>query len=231
MTRGGGVMQTQLAIQSIDDSSNLISPHKKYWVEPIAPQDTHWFVMNKHYAKRIPQISKSFGLFKNQDLVGIVTYGKALTQVVSKGVCGEKYWKEVIELNRLSLLNNDKNEASILIAHSLKLLPKPSIVISYADTSQNHIGIVYQATNWLYTGFTHIQKDMYIRGMENVHARTITNFGTRKELYEKYKDDIYFVERPRKHRYVYFLGSKAEIKERKQNLRYQILPYPKKEMI
>ena len=221
-------MQTQLTFQLVDGGANPTSPHKNYWVREIPSQDTYWFIFNKHYAKRKPVISKSFGLFKNSKLLGIVTYGKALTQVVSKGICGEKYWKEVIELNRLSLLNNDKNEASILIAHSLKLLPKPSIVVSYADTAQNHIGTVYQATNWIYTGLTTKFKDIAIKGMDNLDARTISNLGSRKELLEKYKENVYFVERPQKHRYIFFVGSKKERWERKNNLQYEVLSYPKK---
>jgi hypothetical protein len=219
-------MQQQLFFEFSNVDSLL--NNQKYWVQPIAKEDTHWFILNKHYAKRIPPISKSFGLFKERKLVGVVTYGKALTQTVSKGVCGEIFWKDVIELNRLSLLNNNKNEASILIAHSLRLLPKPSIVVSYADTAQNHLGIVYQATNWFYTGFTHVQKDAHIKGMEHLHSRTISNMAKRDDLKETHKENLYYVERPKKHRYVYFVGNLQEITERKDNLRYKILPYPKK---
>jgi hypothetical protein len=51
--------------------------------------------------------------------------------------------------------------------------------------------------------------------------------GSIVEIKEKYGDDFYYRERSRKHRYVYFLGSKTEIKERKAKLRYKVLPYPK----
>ena len=71
-----------------------------------------------------------------------------------KGIAGEKNKHLVIELNRLVLKNNKKNEASRLIGASFKLLPKPKIIVSYADTQQNHLGVVYQATNFLFTGTT-----------------------------------------------------------------------------
>lgn len=216
-------MQQQLFLEL----NNKSSSNNKYWVQPIPRQDTYWFILNKHYAKRIPPISLSFGLFKKDDLVGIVTYGRALTQTVSKGICGEEYWKEVIELNRLSLLNNDKNEASILISKSLKFLPKPSIVVSYADTAQNHIGLVYQASNWIYTGHTHVQKDVKVKGLEHLHSRTIANMSNLEDLKSKHKDNVYHEERLVKHRYVYFVGDAKEVLERKNKLRYPILPYPK----
>jgi hypothetical protein len=67
--------------------------------------------------------------------------------MVARGICGKEQESIVVELNRLCLLDNDKNQASFLVANSMKLLPKPTIVISYADTGQGHVGYVYQACN------------------------------------------------------------------------------------
>jgi hypothetical protein len=211
------------------DIGDLSSPeeHMGYVVKSISPKETHWFLMNRHYAKRIPPVSFAFGLFLNSQLVGVVTYGKPASMTLCNGICGEEYTSEVIELNRLSLLDNKKGEASRLIANSLKLLPKPKIVVSFADTSQSHTGIVYQATNWIYTGLSAARKEYAIKGMEHVHSRTISGMGSIVEIKEKYGDDFYYRERSRKHRYIYFLGSKTEIKERKAKLRYKVLPYPK----
>jgi len=199
-----------------------------YFVKPVQPRETHWFLMNKHYAKRIPPISYAFGLFLHEELVGVVTYGKPASMTLCTGICGVEYSHEVVELNRLSLLDNKKSEASRLIAHSLKLLPKPLIVVSFADTSQNHTGIVYQATNWTYTGLSAYRKEYAIKGMENLHSRTISGMGSSiEEIKAKFGDDFYYRERPRKHRYVYFLGTKKEIQERRNALKYKVLPYPK----
>ena len=41
-----------------------------------------------------------------------------------------------------------------LVGRSLRLLPKPSVVVSYADTAQGHVGYVYQAANFIYTGLS-----------------------------------------------------------------------------
>ena len=37
------------------------------------------------------------------------------------------------------------------------------------------------------------------------------------------------VDRPRKHRYFYFLGNKTQKKQMLNNLKYKIMPYPKGE--
>ena len=198
-----------------------------YWVAPIEKTATHPFLLHIHYAKRIPPISYAFGLFHNDDLVGVITYGMPASPALCKGVCGETYRDKVIELNRLCLRNNIKNEASRLIAGSLKLLPQPKIVVSYADTAHDHNGVVYQATNFLYTGLSNPHRDWAVRGKENAHLKGLSNGQTLKSMQEQYGDDFYYIERSRKHRYIMFLGSKTEKKQMLKMLNYPISEYPK----
>ena len=138
----------------------------------------------------------------------------------------------VVELNRLCLLGNHKNHASILVARSLKLLPRPKIVVSYADTSQGHVGYVYQATNFLYCGLSAKRTDWKVKGREHLHGQTVADEfrgqpNRAKLMREKYGDDFYLAPRPRKHRYVKFTGSKREVKEMLHLLRYPVADYPK----
>jgi hypothetical protein len=200
-----------------------------YSVQPIKTKEAHPFILNIHYAKRIPSISFAYGLFDGTDLVGVVCYGTPASSTLCKGICGEKWQKHVIELNRLVLLNNKPNEASRLVGSSLKLLPTPKIVVSFADTAQQHSGIVYQATNFLYTGMSAKFTDPRVKGLEHQHHATYAHGMTNKQVIEKYgEENVYFVERSRKHRYIIFLGNKKEKKLMRADLRYQILPYPNK---
>lgn len=155
----------------------------------------------------------SYGLFRKSELVGVVTYGVPASPFLCKGICGEKWKNDVIELSRLVLLNNIKNEASFLVSQSLKLIPTPKIVVSYADTEQKHLGIVYQATNWLFTGTTKPRTDM--ASSNGKHSRH--NSGDRSNR----------VFRSAKHRYVIFVGDKRQRKEMMLDLRYKIASYPK----
>ena len=98
----------------------------------------------------MPSISFAYGLFDDDDLVGVVTFGSPASAPLCKGICGEEHRSKVIELNRLVLLRNKKNEASYLIANAIKLLPKPKVIVSYADSAQKHVGTVYQAANFLF---------------------------------------------------------------------------------
>jgi len=195
-----------------------------YFVRQINYEDTKDFILNIHYAKRIPSISFAYGLFKNCELVGIVTYGKPPSPSLCVGVCGDYYSDKVIELNRLVLKNNKKNESSFLIAKSLKMLPKPLIVVSYADTEQNHVGYVYQATNWIYTGLSDKRTEWRLQN-SNLHSKTLCEQYSLQE--RQANSNFYIIDRPQKHRYVYFVGSKKQNKLMKSKLNYKILNYPK----
>ena len=142
---------------------------KGYFVRQVNYKDTIDFILNIHYAKRIPSISYAYGLFHKSELTGVVTYGKPASRFLCEGICGVEYSPIVFELNRLVLKNNKKNESSFLISQSLKMLPKPLIIVSYADTEQNHVGYVYQATNFLFTGTTKERTDMV--GEDGKHSR------------------------------------------------------------
>ena len=193
----------------------------------IQPKETYQWLLEKHYAKRIPQIMHAFGLYVDNTLKGVVTYGIPASPALCMGICGKEYSDKVLELNRLCLLENNKNESSFLVSNSIKLLPKPTIVVSYADTSQGHVGYVYQATNFVYTGLSAQRVDWTIKGMEHKHSKTISDGMTLESIKEKYGDDFYYTERSRKHRYIFFHGSKKDKKTMMAKLLYKVEPYPK----
>jgi hypothetical protein len=89
-----------------------------YEVKRINRNQCAKYILELHYAKRWPSISYSFGLFLDSVLVGVVTYGTPASATLRRGLAGDKHKSNVIELNRLCLLNNAKNEASILISRS-----------------------------------------------------------------------------------------------------------------
>jgi hypothetical protein len=128
----------------------------------------------------------------------------------------------VYELNRL-IVNDGlkKNSLSYFVGGSLKLLPRPMCIVSYADTSFGHTGYIYQATNWLYTGLSAKRGEKYDPENPNRHSKSVI------EKVGVVYNDLPSRPRPQKHRYVYFIGTKKEKSEMLKNLRYKILPYPK----
>ena len=203
-----------------------------YYVREISKKETYYLLLNVHYARRLPPMSYAYGLFFGMELVGVITYGMPASPSLCVGVCGKEYRENVLELNRLCLVNNKKNEASMLVGKSLKMLPPRKIIVSYADTNQDHLGIVYQATNFIYTGITKARKEWAVKGLEKMHTKALSNTVSGMDnplqaLKDKYGDDFYQRERSQKHRYVMFTGNKTDKKELKLALKYPEMPYPK----
>ena len=211
-------------------ATDMSQKTKEYTVVPVTRLDCAPFIMGIHYAKRWPSISYAFGLMFHGELVGVVTYGTPASAPLRNGIAGAQF--KVIELNRLCLTHNKKNEASILVGRSLKLLPNEVIVVSFADTDQGHIGYVYQACNFIYTGLSAKRTDWKVRGKEHLHGQTIADEfrgvkNRAESMREKYGDDFYLKPRARKHRYLFFTGCKQFRRAAMSALNYQIQPYPK----
>ena len=189
-----------------------------YEAKSIENSQTKEWLLHKHYAKRTCSISYAFGLFDGLQLIGICTFGKPASPSLCVGVCGPQNSAFVYELNRLCVNEGlPKNTLSYFVSQCLKMLP-PLIIVSYADTIQNHNGYIYQATNWIYTGATKERTDI---GSED---------GTHSRHYDKSIDTKEFRKfRSSKHRYIYFVGSKTQRKKWRQELNYKEQPYPKGE--
>ena len=157
-----------------------------------------------------------------------MTYGVPCSSTLLKGICGPEEANNVYELNRLWIHQDmPRNAASYLVGHSLKMLDK-EIVVSFADSSVGHVGYVYQATNFLYCGLSARFLDPKVKGMEGKHHATFAHGMTMAQVTEMYGEDaVEWVERPRKHRYIYFNAPKKRKKALMRKLRYEVLPYPK----
>jgi hypothetical protein len=205
------------------------------FVKSITRNECEPFILGIHYAKRWCSISYAFGLYQpiendfmgRDELIGIVTYGTPPSSTLKSGIAGDEHKEKVLELNRLCLKYNRKNEASFLVGNSLKLLPKNRIVVSFADIEQGHNGCVYRATNFTYHGLSAKRKDWKVKGLEHLHGITIAdqfrgveNRG--KAIREHYGDDFYMQERPRKHRYIFVTGDKRQKKILKSAIKYPI---------
>lgn len=200
----------------------------KYWIEPCDHRTAMEIVVKNHYMHRTCPCSRAFCLTDGKEIVGIVTFGVPCSSTLLKGVCGEEEMHNVYELNRLWVRDDvPKNGESFLVANSIKQLDK-EIIVSFSDTSVGHVGYIYQATNFLYCGLSAKFKDIRVKGKERQHHSTFGHGMTNKQISDSFgKDNIYFVDRPRKHRYVFFNASKKRRAELMKKLKYKVLPYPK----
>jgi hypothetical protein len=135
--------------------------------------------LNFHYAKSVPVNVFGYSVFnKNNEWCGVILYGTGAANNI-----GEPFnlkQGQIVELVRMAL-NGKQESTTKCMAISLKLIkknaPNLKLIVSYADSEQGHFGIIYQATNWFYIGFS-IDTNMMINGKRE-HRRTLgSRYGT-----------------------------------------------------
>lgn len=194
-------------------------------VAPVSAKEAEPWLLARHYAKRMCPISFAFGAYRDTVLIGVVTYGTPASPHLCRGICGEEWSDKVLELNRLCC-ENTSNVASMLVGRSLRQLPEPSIVVSYADTAQGHVGYIYQATNFIYTGQTDSDR-------KTPRGDRIAGIGHSRHLGRMadgtVDKSLGIVRRLPKHRYVFPCGTAKQRAQIRAALRYAVEPYPKGE--
>lgn len=156
---------------------------------------------NYHYSKVNPNSSFGYSVFNNEGkFCGVVLYG-----VGANNNIGSPYGLvkgQIAELVRVAL-NGMQSKTTNVLSKSRLLFkrdnPTVKMLISFADTEQNHKGIIYQADNWFYVGDT-ISADEYLFRGKRWHGRAFrSQFGS----HVKYKDEIEIIRGSVKHRYIY----------------------------
>lgn len=195
-----------------------------------------------HYAKRLPIMETVFGVF-DEDLIlcGVCVFSPAPSRFWNNGgkLFNHKHSIKVMELSRLCLNeNHEKNLTSYFVSQCLKQLPKPNVVVSYADKNQNHTGYIYQACNFIYCGEAEPKnKSMdFILFGKKYHGRNMNIEFTRKMLGKQYNEDLHWkenilavggeiIKQEPKHRYI-FINAKNK-KQLIEDMIYKSQPYPK----
>jgi len=195
-----------------------------------------------HYAKRLPIMETVFGVF-NEDLIlsGVCVFSPAPSRFWNNGgkLFNDKHNIKVMELSRLCLNeNHEKNLTSYFVSQCLKQLPKPNVIVSYADKNQNHTGYIYQACNFIYCGEAEPKNksfDFILFG-KKYHGRNMNIEFTRKMLGKQYNEELHWkdnilavggeiIKQEPKHRYI-FINAKNK-KKLIQDMIYKPQPYPK----
>ena len=205
----------------------------------VATRDAIKFAcLRFHYAHAVPVATIGFNVYNaGGEWCGVILYGLGANDSI-----GSEYGLktgEVLELVRVAL--NGKQEAtSQAVAASLKLLrekcPLCRLVVSYSDIDQAHLGTIYQATNWIYTGarLENSRDSSWIIKGKRVHGRVISDWIkqrgglqglSRMEFLQKHID-------PDAHEYI-TAGKRKYLYPIDRRIRKRILPlakpYPKNE--
>lgn len=195
-------------------------------VVPVDKKTADAFVVAKHYSRRASIFWAGFGLEIDGLLEGVCVFGQPSPPIQRFSFADRDF--RLYELARLVVQTPRKNAASFLVGGSLRLLPAPCAVVSYADMEWGHAGIVYQATNWLYTGAVVSHDHAYLVDGVRVHPMTLRDRGITDPRRWAREHGVESVPPREKHRYFYLCGTKAQKKRMLSKLKYPIVnDYPK----
>jgi hypothetical protein len=184
-----------------------------------------------HYLHALPGGTRlAFGVFVESRLVGATTLGAGPFNAPSL-VAGATS-DDCLTLTRLWLSDRlpDNSESRVIgiVLRSLRKHTSIGFLLSYADPSKGHLGIIYQATNWLYIGISEPMPLYDLGDGKARHSRSVSHaYGSHSVAHlRRHGVPVTLLPQTAKHRYLYFLNRSWQ-----ERLRIPVLPYPKKEAV
>lgn len=184
----------------------------KWEVQQIHQSIAIPFVEQHHYARKTANTSVAvFGLFYkgDKDTLHGISWWMPPPLGASKFANPTNH-SAVLGLSRFCLVDDrPENAGSFLISGSIQQLDqvKYRTLITYADTSLNHDGGLYRASNWSYTGLTTKQPSFW-----DVKKHCLTSRKKGPKTYTKAEmiaKGHKFLGMHRKHRFLYPLDRSA----------------------
>lgn len=184
------------------------------------------FVRTKHYSRRPSIFWAGFGLEIDGRIEGVAVYGQPSPPIQRHAFRDRDF--QLYELARVVVQTTERNAASLLVGRSLQMLNAPCAVVSYADSEWGHAGIIYQATNWTYTGPVVSHDHLYLVDGVRTHPMTLRDRGITDPKRWARDNGITTVKPSPKHRYFFAVGTKRERKAIMAKLAYPVVAeYPK----
>lgn len=186
-----------------------------------------WFY---HYAQAVPSCQYVYSVYNdNDEWCGVIIYSTGATPNIARPF--DKLQGQVLELVRVALNGKQGHgRTSEAVAMSMKALkqeaPHVDIVVSYADLDQDHVGVLYQSTNWIYTGIRNEgDRGAFIIHGKKTHPKSCYSRGWKQSLLwlrENVDPNAQEFITKGKHKYLYPMNKRIR-------KRLQILsePYPK----
>lgn len=199
-----------------------------YCIKPIDRKLANSIQVKHHYLHTKASCVYSFGLYdSDNNIVGVILYGNP-TAPTTIDICGKENRDKVIEITRLWVKDGTpKNTESYFIGNTIKLIDK-EIIVAFADPDAGHIGIVYQASNFHYTGKSERKGGVIAIKNNPIHNKTLwKQYKTASRIREVFgSENVYYKPYNTKYRYVYFRDRKYM-----KTMIYEKIEYPKRGVI
>ena len=150
-------------------------------VKEISRQESLEMIQKYHYSNTLPKLNKHFiGFYLEDRLVGTVTLGwgtqpKGTIQKLFPSL----FPKDYLEIGRMCMTDDmPRNSESQMLSHLVKWikanLPDVKVLFTWADGMLGKVGYVYQASNFIYAGYS--QTDVYMKDGIKIHPRQMKPF-------------------------------------------------------
>ena len=197
-------------------------------IRPVPMAIAKMLFVRNHYLRSLPGgTCLNIGIFAGDRLLGAVALGAGPPN--SHSLVEGAVWGDCLALTRLwlsdELPHNSESRTLGLVIRAIRKHTSVKFLLTYADPSQDHVGTIYQATNWLYTGLSAAMPLYDLGDGVARHSRTIAHsYGSHSVRYfADHGVDVRLVPQESKHRYVYFVDPRW-----RGRLRVPVLPYPVK---
>ena len=167
------------------------------------------------------------GVYYRDNFAGVLQFGYALQPACAGGIVEGTRQGEYLELNRMWLAEVcPRNSESMAISYAVKYIRRasPSVawIQSFADERCGRLGVVYQASNFLYLGshvatFYFLDGDYYHKLLLTAHLKTNGRGRILRENVGRALKLAY-----RQYRYILFLKQSW-----RKRLRLKVQPFPK----
>ena len=181
------MMESRVSCQGTRTGQTPRTALQSIRLQPISFTIARKIVVPHHYLHSLPGGTKlACGVFLNHNLLGAITFGAGPQNTfrLVKGAASD----DCLTLTRFWLSDQlPPNAESRVIGLALKALRRfthVKFIVTYADPAQEHVGIIYQATNWLYTGLSKTAPLYDIGDGKPKHSRSLGQiYGTHSIKY------------------------------------------------
>jgi hypothetical protein len=226
-----GVTVSTVPYQRTRPGSTPRAALQQLQVKPVPVSVARRLLEREHYLHSLPGgACLAFGVFIGPSLLGALTSGAGPTNAYL--LVKDAKPDDCLTLTRLwlsdALPRNSESRVLGIVLRNLKQHTKVKFLVSYADPAQGHLGIIYQATRWLYTGLSQAMPLYDVGDGKLRHSRSLSHaYGTHSvQHFARHGIAVKLAPQSAKHRYVYFLDRGWQ-----HRLGVPQLPYPKKEVI
>lgn len=219
-------------MQQVSFASTPAPTARELQVRVVAPAVVAPLVVGRHYLRSMcAGVRLCFAVVHDGRVVGAIALNagpKGAPRLVEGATT-----HDVLTLARLWLADelprNSESHVLGIVVRTLRQHSTVKVLLSYADPSVApggvpHIGYVYQASNWIYTGTAEAQPLLDLGDGVPRHSRSVASAaGTHSvEHFRRQGLEVRLVPTVPKHRYMMLVDRRW-----RSRLRVPILPYPK----